>query len=92
VWGGWRKLRLLPFEPDGEVSDTGLATPVMNENDEQLVIESGAQIADGPLAGPAAAWRAAGENLVAFARSLVEAARQTFRYAFSWAGPDDKKS
>jgi hypothetical protein len=87
VWGGWRKLRLLPTSPaagppvdlGGETSDTGLSAPIM---DEETLTLTRPQAAAAIATGPAAAWSVAGADLQTFARSFGHAVRASFTHLF----------
>ena len=83
MWGGWRKLRLLPIEPAGEAPDTGLATPVMD--DPQAAIDDGGELAvvtrqeaQARPAETAAAWRVVAADFKALIQSLGHAFGRTF--------------
>jgi putative MATE family efflux protein len=88
-WGNWRESRLMPMgamgqapvDLGGEVSDTGLSKPIMDE--EPLVI-AGQQTAatQPPPSGPSAAWGAVGTDFQTFGRSLGHAVSETFQHVF----------
>ena len=86
VWGGWRKLRLLPtsggqapVDHGGEASVTGLSAPVM---DEETFTLTRPQTQPAIASGPALAWYAVGADLRAFTRSFAKAVSTSFTHLF----------
>ena len=88
-WGGWRKLRLLPMgsmmgqapvDRGGEAPDTGLATPIMDE--EPLVLAGGQAAVAAAPSGPAAAWSTVGADLRTVGKSFSHAVSETFQHLF----------